>query len=104
MDMPELSTLLREVQSLRRKCNFDSTSYIRTYLERGEWGRDDNWTVLARGLFEVFQALYLMPLTLQERIDEYVDKHHELPTLEIFKSCLAEDPEHYETIIDEEFL
>src|SRR5258708_5829188 len=104
MDMPELSTLLREVQSLRRNWNFDSTSYIRTYLERGEWGRDDNWTVLARGLFQLFQPLYLMPLTLQERIHEYVDKQHELPTLEIFKSWLAEDPEHYETIIDEEFL
>src|SRR5258708_3450422 len=104
MYMPELSTLLREVQSLRRNWNFDSTSYIRTYLERGEWGRDDNWTVLARSLFEVFQALYLIPLTLQERIHEYVDKQHELPTLEVFKSWLVEDPEHYETIIDEEFL
>jgi RNA polymerase primary sigma factor len=104
MDMPDLSTLLREVQALRRNWNFDSTSYIRTYLERGEWGRDDNWTVLARGLFEVFQALYLMPLTLQERIYEYVTSQHELPSLETFKSLLAEDPEHFETIIDEEFL
>jgi RNA polymerase primary sigma factor len=104
IEMPDLSILLREAQALRRNWNFDSTSYIRTYLERGEWGRDDNWTALARSLFEVFQALYLLPLVLQERLHQYVDQKGKLPEDKTFREWLAEDPNHYETVIDEEFL
>src|SRR5258706_2263585 len=43
MTLPDLPTLVREVQSLRRNWNFDAPSYIRTFLERGEWGRDEHW-------------------------------------------------------------
>src|SRR5215475_283551 len=85
IEKPDLSILLREAQSLRRNWNYDSTSYIRTYLERGEWGRDDNWTALARSLFEVFQALYLLPLVLQERLHQYVDSKGKLPDEKTFR-------------------
>jgi RNA polymerase primary sigma factor len=104
IDKPNLSTMLEEAQGLRRNWNYDSSSYIRGYLDRGEWGRDDNWTALARNVFEVFQALYLMPLVMQEHIHDYVDRNGKLPPLNEIKSWLDEDPEYYESVIEEEFL
>jgi len=70
IELPDLPVLLHEAQALRRNWNAEPPSYIRTYLERGEWGRDENWTALARSLFEVFQALYLVPTGLQDKLRE----------------------------------
>ncbi len=104
IELPDLSILLHEVQALRRNWNDNESSYIRTYLERGEWGRDENWTALARSLFEVFQALYLIPTVLQDKLYDYVQAHHDLPPRDVFEDWLAPDPAHYEALIDSEFL
>jgi len=104
IELPDLLILLREVQSVRRNWNDDESSYIRTYLERGEWGRDENWTALARSLFEVFQALYLVPTVLQDKLYDYAQAHHDLPPHNVFEGWLAKDPDYYESLIDSEFL
>jgi RNA polymerase primary sigma factor len=103
IELPDLPVLVREVQATRRNWNGESTSYIRTYLERGEWGRDENWTALARSLFEVFQALYLIPTVLQDKLYEYVHEHHDLPPLNQFKKWLSEGSVT-EAAIGEDFL
>ncbi|MCC7450058.1 MAG: RNA polymerase sigma factor RpoD [Anaerolineae bacterium] len=104
IELPDLLILLREVQSVRRNWNDDESSYIRTYLERGEWGRDENWTALARSLFEVFQALYLVPTVLQDKLYDYAQAHHDLPPRNVFEGWLAKDPDYYESLIESEFL
>src|SRR5204863_324969 len=83
--------------------NGEATSYIRTYLERGEWGRDELWTALARSLFEVFQALYLIPTGLQDKLYRYVQEHKNLPPLDNFMAWVTADP-GYDATIGEEFL
>ncbi len=103
IELPDLTVLVREVQALRRNWNGEATSYIRTYLERGEWGRDEHWTALARSLFEVFQALYLIPTGLQEKVYRYVQEHKNLPPLDNFVSWVTADPA-YDSTIGEEFL
>jgi RNA polymerase primary sigma factor len=103
IELPDLPVLVREVQATRRNWNGEATSYIRTYLERGEWGRDENWTALARSLFEVFQALYLIPTVLQDKLYEYVHKHHDLPPLHQFKKWLSESSVT-DAMIGEDFL
>jgi RNA polymerase primary sigma factor len=101
--LPDLSVLLREAQALRRNWNDDETSYIRTYLERGEWGRDESWTDLARSLFEVFQALYLIPIVVQDKLAEYVRQKDDLPPQNVFKKWL-DDGLISDADIVEEFL
>ncbi len=101
--LPDLPTLVREAQSLRRNWNGDEPSYIRTYLEKGEWGRDENWTTMARSLFEVFQALYLLPLMLQDKLYAHVVDKNKLPTMETFQAWLMENLEEYETVTGDEF-
>ncbi len=105
IDLPNLPVLLEEAQTLRRSSGGEGVaSYIRLYLERGEWGRDDHWTSLARSLFEVFQGLYLIPLSLQDKLIQFVKQHGELPPLKVFSGWLGENPPDYEAMVNEEFL
>jgi RNA polymerase primary sigma factor len=104
IELPDLPVLLHEAQALRRNWNAEPPSYIRTYLERGEWGRDENWTALARSLFEVFQALYLAPTALQDKLREYVQKHGDFPTQATFMRWVKDSGAGYEATIDKEFL
>ncbi len=101
--MPELTRIVREAQMLRRNFNHDTSSYIRFYLDQGEWGRDENWTALARSLFELFQALYLIPTSLQDKVYDHVEKSGLLPPLELFTGWLEKDTAYYESLIEDEF-
>ncbi len=103
LELPDLPRIVREAQALRRNLSSDTPFYIRDYLERGDWGRDEDWTSLARSLFEVFQALYLIPTALQDRVYQEVERAGTLPTLEMFQAWLAEAPSNNETLINEEF-
>ncbi len=86
--MPDLAAFLAEARSLCEPLDPAKPSYIRTYLEQGDWGRDEAWTALARRLFEVFQGLYLIPSCLEARLSDYVHQHAALPPLSEFVAWL----------------
>jgi len=88
--LPDLPTLLAEACSLCQPLNPARPSYIRTYLEQGDWGRDETWTALARSLFEVFQGLYLIPSCLQPALSDYVRAHGALPPAAEFEAWLEQ--------------
>jgi RNA polymerase primary sigma factor len=58
---PELTSIVTEVQLIGESWDHSGNSYIREYLRQRDWGRDERWTEMARRLFDVFQALYLIP-------------------------------------------
>jgi RNA polymerase primary sigma factor len=94
LEMPDLQQIVNEAQALRRANTPERpASYIRQYLDRGEWGRVDNWTELARSLFEVFQALYLIPPSLQTRLAQTVAQTGVLPSIDTFTAWFAERAE-----------
>ena len=68
LPVPDLDRLIDEAYQLRRNWDRDADSHIREYLQQRDWGHDEAWTELARDLFDVFQALYLLPPTLQEAL------------------------------------
>jgi RNA polymerase primary sigma factor len=68
VEPPLIDLLIGEAQNLRRSWNGEVPSYVRLYLEQAEWGRDDRWNRVATSLFQVFQALYLIPASLQDRL------------------------------------
>ena len=43
-EMPDFLKVLNEVQSVIGDWDSDADSYIRSYLNRGKWGKDDEWT------------------------------------------------------------
>ncbi len=104
IELPNLHQVTREAQALRRNYNTEHpSSYVRQYLDRGEWGRDDYWTELARSVFQFFQALYLIPSLLQDRVAAIVERENRLPTMDEFNTWLKEKPEQCEATAEHEF-
>jgi RNA polymerase primary sigma factor len=101
---PDLHVLVDEAQTLRKEWNTTGTSYIRHYLDRGDWGQNDRWSLLARAVFEVFQALYLIPISLQRKINQHVDQLHALPQRDLFAGWLDDIAANYDTLIADEFI
>ncbi len=103
VEPPVIELLIGEAQNLRRTWSSQEPSYIRIFLEQGDWGRDDCWNKVAANLFEVFQAACLIPETLQERLLDVCKAHNEWPDAATFGSWLDADRERLDALIQEEF-
>ena len=91
VDPPDLVALIQEARELRRGWQRQEKSYIRQYLNKGNWGQDETWTDLARSSFAVFTAVYILTLELSRRLAEYYEEFHKLPEKEIFQEWLEEE-------------
>ena len=49
-----------EAQELRQSWHADTPSYLRLFLNNGEWGQDETWTRLAEIMFKVLTAIYFV--------------------------------------------
>jgi RNA polymerase primary sigma factor len=88
IDPPNLKTVLAEALRLEQTWTDGRASYLRSYLEIGEWGRNDTWADLARNLFIVFEAFYLMPPPIQQRLVESFGRGEQFVSRRIFRSWL----------------
>ncbi len=59
--LPEIRLVVAEAQSLRQGWEIDSPSYLRAFLDNGQWGRDAHWDGLAGHAFNLFIGLYSLP-------------------------------------------
>ena len=78
-DLPDMGLLLAEAQSLHAGWEFDSPSYLRAFLDNGQWGSDHLWDNLARHAYSVFLSLYLLPFSYAEWLLGYIRVHHGFP-------------------------
>jgi RNA polymerase primary sigma factor len=78
VDPPGFASLLRETQTLRTAWQDDSPSYLRAFLEGGEWGYDEGWSRLAIAVFEVYLGLYSLPPFLQGQLLSLYEKRGRL--------------------------
>lgn len=79
-DLPNLPLLLAEAQSLHAGWEFDSPSYLRAYLDNGQWGGNHLWDNLARHAYSVFLGMYLLPFGYAEWLLTYLRAHHGFPS------------------------
>ncbi|NWF68659.1 MAG: RNA polymerase sigma factor RpoD [Chloroflexi bacterium] len=89
---PELVAIANEVQLIGDTWDNSVNSYMREYLRQRDWGRDERWTEMARRLFDVFQALYLIPRKEQLQLTRYYQEKGEFPSKEQFRKWLAMNP------------
>jgi len=75
---PDLGELVQEAQMLRSVWEDNGASYLRAYLEEGNWGYDEGWTQLAIAVFNVYLGLYILPLSLQEQLLEWLLQYKQL--------------------------
>ncbi len=86
--MPDLGKLLQEARSLRASWQEAGTSYLRTWLERGPWGRDPAWNKVARNAFDVFVVLYALPTQTQSKLAAYLRTRKTPPSKSAFQPWL----------------
>jgi RNA polymerase primary sigma factor len=92
VEPPNLATLIREMQMVFDEWDHAAPSGIRDYLRQRDWGRDDPWTDLARTLFSVMHAIYLLPFGVQSRLISWFNQKGELPTLDTVAGWIADAP------------
>ncbi len=93
VEPPDFTLLVEEAQELRQTWQSENYSYVSQYLNRGDWGQDEIWTELARKVFGVYTALYLLPLGRSSMVSEYYTENGVLPDLETFYTRMEEDDE-----------
>lgn len=87
---PEMVRLVYEAQELRQGWHADTPSYLRLFLNNGEWGQDETWTRLAEIMFKVLTAIYLLPNRLSRQMLLYYEQKGELASAETFAEWLDE--------------
>src|ERR1043165_5174904 len=90
-DPPDLGLILTEAQTLHAGWQSDAPSYLRAFLDNGQWGIDPLWDNLARSAYSVFLSLYLFPLSYAEWILKSLNQNHRLPNQRTLYKHLCED-------------
>lgn len=94
--VPDLREIIRETQAATDNWDVNAKSYVREYLRMGDWGRDEKWTDLAQDLFEVMQALYMLPLEMQVKVSTHYRENNGLPETDVFRQWLYSDEDMIE--------
>ena len=103
VEPPAADLLVGEVQNLRRTWNSQEPSYVRLFLEQGDWGRDETWNRVASDLFEAFQAFYLIPAPLQHQLLEAYEENGDWPSPDTFQGWLDSNRDMLNVLIQDEF-
>ncbi len=91
VSLPDLSLVIREAQGLRQSWHSSSPSYLRHYLNEGDWGQAEEWSDLAKSVFAIFTSVYLMPTDLSNKICDFYIEQQELPSIDLFNGWLQAD-------------
>jgi RNA polymerase primary sigma factor len=95
---PDLRKVIDEIQSINGELSDPENSYVRQYLRQEDWGRNDDWTELARQLFDVMQGMCLIPMDQQMQLQNHFRQENTLPEQSIFEHWLFEDEESVEDL------
>ncbi len=89
--VPELSRLVAEAQGLRENWNQERPSYLRQYLNEGDWSGEEDWVDIATSVFALFTSIYLLPRSISGRLVECETQHGVLPDLDEFRRWLEDE-------------
>jgi RNA polymerase primary sigma factor len=88
---PELVPLLEEACALRQGWQVQQTSYLRGYLNHGNWGQDDAWADLAQAWFGMFTAAYILPPDIARQVLDHLRKNSDFPDQDTVSDWLSAD-------------
>jgi RNA polymerase primary sigma factor len=91
VDPPDLVAMIDEARLLRQDWRESKDSYVRYYLNNGNWGQDEVWTDLAECVFSLFTNLYLLPNELVQRLTDYYKAENKLPDPGIFQEWMDDN-------------
>ncbi len=91
VDPPDFIKLTEEAVEVRDSWAESESSYLRKYLNGGSWGQAANWADVAKEIFIIFNAIYLMVPDSARQLKIYYMKHGTLPDLDTFEGFLPTD-------------
>jgi RNA polymerase primary sigma factor len=86
--LPEPMRLITEADQIRSGWRTAQSSYLRHYLNDGNWGPMIEWADLAASLFSVFTILYVLPTSIRTRLSEHFRHNGGLPSTDTFAGWL----------------
>ena len=82
---PVLETIIQEARQLREGIARTEPSYVRNWLDNGRWGADKEWEKVAKLVFGLLVAFYLLPTATLNRFYEYAnDRFHRRHGMDLF--------------------
>jgi RNA polymerase primary sigma factor len=91
VELPNLAMLVLEAQNLRESWNSESPSYLRHYLNEGDWSGEAEWVDVAQSIFALFTSIYLLPMGLSSQLSAYYTEYSDLPDMETFEKWVKDD-------------
>jgi RNA polymerase primary sigma factor len=79
IEMPDVTLMLAEAQALHLSWESDGPSYLRSYLERGMWGKDPLWDSLVSHAYNIFLVFYILPGNYADWLLKYIQTHQKHP-------------------------
>jgi RNA polymerase primary sigma factor len=97
-ELPDITLMIPEAQMLRSAWQVDTPSYLRSYLDNGQWGRNPTWDGLVRKVFDVFLRLYILPAETAGALLPYLQLGNEMPEIDFFELHLPSERQQSEEI------
>lgn len=88
--LPDFGAVVQETHQLRQSWQNNVSSYLRNYLNNGQWGQAPQLKELAESMFALFTAIYVIPNALSTQISSYFDTNRTLPTPDEFEEWLQD--------------
>lgn len=103
VELPDLLMVLTSAQLLRTGWKIDAPSYLRAYLDNGQWGHDILWNSYASNAFNFFVCLNLLPKKSATALfDNLHNEEHLFPPDNFFlENMPSESDLEYDTSIVE---
>ena len=98
VEAPDLRKMISEVQSTNNDWDTNDKSYIRQYLRKQEWGRNDDWNEIAREIFDVLHGIALIPLDQQIEMINHYRQEKQLAPRDMFQHWLYADEDTIEDL------
>ena len=89
----DIRLILSEAQLLRQQWHSDEPSYLRSYLDNGLWGKDEDWEKLVRQAFTIYLGLYALPEKTARNLAKKLESSEELPKIKYFEKQIDAEPD-----------
>jgi RNA polymerase primary sigma factor len=70
VDTPNPLLIAQEADQLHKNWEGDPSSYTRIWLDTGQWGQNQEWTLVAGSIFHIFRSLYVIPENVRSELEK----------------------------------
>ncbi len=93
INLPEITPILKEAQLLRKTWQIDESSYLRTFLDKEYWQKQEEFKAIIKDIFRTFICCYLLPAGTAEALMTHLNEKPQMPDLSFFKKNTPDEQE-----------